>query len=275
VTGSSRPSLTAGRVSPSSDDLDEGLFHGVNILASLDHLRKQLVFSLLSFAAAFVLCFSVSDHLYSFLMGPIRDALPAGAVLIATRVPEVFMLHLKMALFASFFLAGPVWLFQLWRFVGTIRPMRHTVIPVVFMGIGLFLAGAAFGHYVLFPYAVRFLTTVGSGSTQPTHLMLSVEAVFSFYAQFILGLGASFQIPTVVLVLSMLNLVTPRFLIKQLRFVILIVFTIAAILTPTPDMITQTLLALPMIGLYVISIGLCWLVTRRPRERLPSGGDGE
>jgi sec-independent protein translocase protein TatC len=273
VTGSSKPTLVAGRA-PSSEGLDEdeGLFHGVQILESLDRLRRQLVYSLLSLVGAFVLCFSFSDHLYTFLMGPIRDALPPGAVLIATRVPEVFMLHLKMALFASFFLVGPVWLFQLWRMVGAIRPMKHTVVPVVLMGIGLFVAGAACGHYVLFPYAVRFLTSVGSGSAQPAHLLLSVDSVFSFYAQFILGMGASFQIPTVVLILSMLNLVTPRFLVKQLRFVILIVFTIAAILTPTPDMITQTLLALPMIGLYFVSIGLCWLVTRGPRGRLPSDG---
>jgi sec-independent protein translocase protein TatC len=265
VPGSSKPTLVAD--SASSPDFDEGLFHGVHILQSLDRLRRQFVYSLLSLVAAFVLCFSLSDHLYAFLMAPIRDSLPPGAVLIATRVPEVFMLHLQMALFASFFLVGPIWLFQLWRMVGAIRPVKHTVVPVVLMGIGLFLAGAAFGHYVLFPYAVRFLTTVGSGSTQPAHLLLSVDSVFSFYAQFILGMGASFQIPTVVLILSTLNLVTPRFLIKQLRFVILLVFTIAAILTPTPDMITQTLLAVPMIGLYFVSIALCWLVTRRPRSR--------
>lgn len=269
MTATAKPTLVAGPGSQSSDD-DEGLFHGVHILHSLDRLRRQLVFSLLSLVAAFVLCFSFSDRLYTFLMAPIRDALPPGAILIATRVPEVFMLHLKMALFTSFFLVGPIWLFQLWRLVGTLRPVKHTVVPVVLMGIGLFLAGAAFGHYVLFPYAVRFLTTVGSGSAQPAHLLLSVDSVFSFYAQFILGLGASFQIPTVVLILSMFHLVTPRFLVKQLRFVILIVFAIAAILTPTPDMITQTLLALPMIGLYIVSIGLCWLVTRPPRGRLPS-----
>jgi sec-independent protein translocase protein TatC len=265
VIGSAKPTLVARPASRGPEEEDEGLFHGINILDSLDRLRNHLVVSLLSLVAAFVLCFSVSDRLYRFLIVPIRDTLPPGAILIATRVPEVFLLYLQMSLFASFFLVAPIWLFQLWRFVGAIRPLKTTLLPLVFMGVGLFLAGAAFGHYVLFPYAVRFLTSVGSGASQPTHLMLSVDSVFSFYAQFILGLGAAFQIPTVVLVLSMLNLVTPRFLVKQLRLVVLIVFTIAAILTPTPDMITQCLLAFPMIGLYLVSIGLCWLVTRGPR----------
>lgn len=242
------------------EKLDDSVIDTSRILARLDELRRRIVISVASLLAAFVICFSFSERLYEFLMMPVRAALPPGAILIATRVPEIFMLHIHMALFAAIFLAAPVWLFHLFRFVGAFYPLKKTLIPVVLLGSALFLAGAAFGHYVLFPYAVRFLTTVGSPSTR---VMLGVGPVFSFYSGFILGLGAVFQIPTLVLILSMLNLVTPRFLIRQIRVVLLVVFAVAAVLTPTPDMVTQCLLALPMFGLYLASIGICWLVTWR------------
>jgi sec-independent protein translocase protein TatC len=241
-------------------DDDESLFDRVSVLARLDELRRRLIAMVLSLLAGFVLCFTFSKQLYAFLMTPIRAALPPGAVLVATRVPEVFVLHLQMSLFASVFLVAPFWLWQLWKFLGEVYALKRSFLPVLFLASALFVAGVIFGHFVMFPYAVHFLTTVGSPST---HVMLSVGDLFSFYAQFVLGLGAAFQIPTVVLILSMLGLVTPRFLVRQLRIVTLVVFTIAAILTPTPDLVTQSLLALPMMALYLGSIGLCWLITRK------------
>lgn len=255
-------SSIARRVSAagSREETGDALIDTSRVLARLDELRRRILISVGSLLAAFVICFAFSERLYEFLVMPVRAALPEGAILIATRVPEIFMLHLHMALFAAIFLAAPIWLFHIFRFAGAFLPLKKTLIPVVLLGSALFLAGAAFGHYVLFPYAVRFLTTVGSPSTR---VMLSVGPVFSFYSGFILGLGAVFQIPTLVLVVSMLNLVTPRFLIRQIRLVILVVFALAAVLTPTPDMVTQCLLALPMFGLYLASIGLCWLVTWR------------
>jgi len=164
-----------------------------------------------------------------------------------------------MAVLGAVFVAAPVWLYQLWRFTQTIRPLRRAFLPILLLGCALFFGGAAFGHYVLFPYAVRFLTTVGSESI---HVMLTVGKLFSFYTQFVIGLGLAFQIPTVVLVLSKLDLVSPQFLWRHLRIVVLAIFTLAAILTPTPDLVTQCLLALPMLGLYMASIGISWVVTR-------------
>jgi sec-independent protein translocase protein TatC len=244
----------------SGEKTDDSIIDTSRILARLDELRRRIIISVASLLIAFVTCFSFSQRLYDFLMAPVRAALPEGAILIATRVPEIFMLHLQMAFFAAIFLAAPVWLYHLFRFAGAFLPLKKTVLPVVLLGAALFLTGAAFGHFVLFPYAVNFLTTVGSSSTR---VMLAVGPVFSFYTGFILGLGVVFQIPTLVLILSMLNLVTPRFLIRHLRIVILVVFAVAAVLTPTPDMVTQCLLAVPMLGLYIASIGLCWLVTWR------------
>jgi sec-independent protein translocase protein TatC len=241
-------------------DADEDSFELRSHLERLDELRKRLVLSVSSLFLAFFACFSFSESLYRFLMAPMKAALPEGALLVATRVPEIFLLHLRMAFFAALFLAAPVWLYQIWRFIRRILPLKRAFLPLVLLASALFVAGAAFGHFVLFPLAVRFLTTVGAPSTR---ILLSVGDLFSFYSQFLLGLGLAFQIPTVVLVLSLLSLVTPRFLLGQWRIVLLGVFALAALLTPTPDLVTQCLLALPMLGLYFVSIALCWMVTRK------------
>jgi sec-independent protein translocase protein TatC len=234
-------------------------FDRVTILARLDELRKRIVLSLASLLVGFVVCFSFSDRLFVLLMAPVRAALPPGANVVATAVPEIFMVHLRLSLYGSIVVAAPIWLYQLWRFTRLIHPLRRSFLPILFLACALFIGGAAFGHFVLFPYAVTFLTTVGSESI---HVMLTVGRLFSFYTQFVVGLGLAFQIPTVVLILSKLSMVSPRFLWRHLRIVILAIFTLAAILTPTPDLVTQCLLALPMLGLYMVSIGISWVVTR-------------
>lgn len=253
------PRLAPAPKSPSPSHPDDLPFDRTRVLARLDELRKRIVFSLASLLVGFLVCFSFSHRLFVFVMTPVRAALPAGANVVATAVPEIFMVHLRMALFGSVVVASPIWLYQVWRFTRTIVPLRRAFVPILVLACALFFGGAAFGHYVVFPYAVRFLTTVGSESI---HVMLTVGKLFSFYTQFVVGLGLAFQIPTIVLVLSKLSLVSPRFLWGHLRIVILAIFTIAAILTPTPDLVTQCLLALPMLGLYIISIGISWLVTR-------------
>ena len=253
------PRLAPAPKSPSPSHPDDLPFDRVTVLARLDEMRKRIVLSLASLLVGFLVCFSFSHHLFVFIMAPVRAALPPEANVVATAVPEIFMVHLRMALFGSVVVAAPIWLYQLWRFTRTIVPLRRAFLPILLLAVALFFGGAAFGHYVLFPYAVRFLTTVGSESI---HVMLTVGRLFSFYTQFVVGLGLAFQIPTIVFILSKLSLVSPRFLWRHLRIVILAIFTIAAILTPTPDLVTQCLLALPMLGLYMISIGISWVVTR-------------
>jgi sec-independent protein translocase protein TatC len=253
------PRLAPAPKSPSPSHPDDLPFDAKTILARLDELRRRIVISLASLLFGFLLCFSFSERLFVFLMAPVRAALPPGANVVATQVPEIFMVHLRMALYGSVLVAAPVWLYQVWRFTRTVYPLRRVFLPIVLLGCALFVGGAAFGHYVLFTYAARILTTVGSKSI---HVMLSVGKLFSFYSQFVIGLGLAFQIPTVVFILSKLSLVSPQFLWRHLRIVVLAIFTIAAILTPTPDMVTQCLLALPMLGLYMASIGISWVVTR-------------
>ena len=245
----------------------------MSFLEHLDELRKRLVWSVLALMIGFLVCFSVSNYIFDFLMGPLREVLPEDGELIAVEVGEVFMLHLKMAFFIAIFMAAPVWLTQLWLFIapGLYASEKKFAVPFILFGTLFFLGGAAFAHYIVFPYASAFLTGYGGDSVA---IKLTVSRVFSFYSKFILGMGLVFQIPTIVLVLSRIGLVTPRFLIKQFKYAVLLIFVIAAIITPTPDVVTQSLLAVPMILLYLFSISVSWFVGRE-RQKPEDEADDE
>lgn len=234
----------------------------MTFLDHLDELRRRIIVSVLALVVAFAVCFTFSQHIFDFLMGPLRKALPEGGELIATAVPEIFMLYLKMSFFIGIFVASPMILTQVWLFVapGLYAHERRFAIPFIFFGTFFFLAGAAFGHYVVFPYAAHFLTTFGGESIE---ILLTVSAVFSFYSKFILGMGVVFEIPTVTFLLARLGLVTPRFLWTKFKYAVLLIFVVAAVITPTPDVVTQSLLAFPMIGLYLLSIGIAAVFGRK------------
>ncbi len=238
----------------------------MTFLEHLDELRRRIIQSVLALLVAFVLCFTFSTQIFDFLMGPMKLALPPGGELIATKVPEVFVLHLKMSFFAAIFVAAPVWLTEVWLFIapGLYEHEKKFAVPFILSGTVFFIVGAAFAHYVMFPLAVNFFATFGSPDIQ---IKPTVSEVFSFYSKIILGAGVVFQIPTVVFLLARMGLVTAGFLWRQFKYAILIIFILAAILTP-PDVVTQTLLAAPMTGLYLFSIFVAWAVgkERRPPE---------
>lgn len=246
---------------------EERLGFDETLLAKLDAFRRVLLWSIAGLFLAFVACFSVSRQLFDLLLGPLQAALPDGSFLIATRVPEIFLVHMKIALFTAVILTVPVWLTVIAHFVSNLlprrseeRPSRRSVfLAIVLLGISLFALGALFAHHVLFPYAARFLTHFGSDSL---HVRLSVAEAFSFYGTFVLGIALVFEMPTVVVVLSLLKLVTPRFLLRHFKEAVVVNFVVAAVITPTPDMVTQLLVALPMTVLYALSALASWLVQR-------------
>ncbi|MEE9179553.1 MAG: twin-arginine translocase subunit TatC [Vicinamibacteria bacterium] len=244
----------------------------MTFLEHLDELRRRIIISLLAVVIAFALCFTFAKQIFDFLMGPLRAALPPGGELIATAVPEIFLLYLKMSFFAGIFLASPIILSQVWLFVapGLYRNEKRYAVPFIFLGTGFFLGGASFGHFVVFPYAAHFLTTFGGDSID---ILLTVSLVFGFYSKFILGMGLVFEIPTLVFVLARMGLVTPGFLWAKFKYAVLLIFVTAAIITPTPDVVTQSLLAIPMIGLYILSIGIAWLCGREGESLEESSTD--
>jgi sec-independent protein translocase protein TatC len=232
----------------------------MTFLEHLDELRQRIIRAVLGLLVAFVLCFTFSTPIFEFLMGPLQSALPPGGELIATAVPEIFVLHLKMSFFVAIFVSSPLWLSQVWLFIapGLYENEKRFAIPFILFGSFFFVAGAAFAHYVLFPIAVEFFSTFGSRDVE---IRLTVSEVFSFYSKVLLASGAVFQIPTVVFILARMGLVSASFLWRNFKYAVLIIFIIAAVLTP-PDVVTQTLMATPMVALYLFSIGVAWLVGR-------------
>lgn len=232
----------------------------MSFLEHLDELRRRVIFAILSLAIAFVICFTFSTYIYEFLIGPLMTALPEGGTLIATNPTEIFVLYLKMSFFVAIFLASPAWLTQVWLFIapGLYQNERKFAVPFIFFGTFFFLLGASFSHYMIFPVAVNFLTTFGSAQID---INLKVSEVFGFYSRVILGTGLVFQIPTIVFLLARIGLITPGWLWRHFKYAVLTTFILAAVITP-PDVVTQTLLAFPMIALYLLSIGIAWAFGR-------------
>jgi sec-independent protein translocase protein TatC len=258
---------------PGADDSDgwgvaspEGGGAKMTFLEHLDELRKRIVVSLAAIAVGCVVAFTFVEKIYSFIMDPLNRLLPKGSTFVFTEPTEAFVLYVKMALLAGIILAMPVILLQAWLFVapGLYAKEKRLAAPFVILATTGFVGGAAFTHYLLFPWMWIFFA---SFATDKLAFLPRIEPVFALYVKMVMGMGLVFQMPAVVYSLARIGLVTARFLIKSSKYAILIIFIAAAVITPSGDMLTQTLFALPMIGLYIISIAIAWIFgKRRPKE---------
>lgn len=223
----------------------------MSFLEHLGELRKRLLLSLLALAVAFGAALFGVRPILEFLLRPIRPFL-GDARPVFLDLTEPFLLYMKVAFLAAVFLAAPVVLYQAWAFVspGLYPRERRYALPFIFFSTAFFLLGGAFGYYIGFPAACRFLLQVAEGF-QPA---LRVSSLFSFESKMILGMGLVFELPTVVLLLSRLGLVTAGFLWRHFKYAVLVIFVLAAVITPTPDVVTQCLFAGPMVVLYLIGI---------------------
>ena len=236
----------------------------MSFLEHLDELRVRLIRCLIALCVTFIICWFFRDPIFHFLTQPMRQAFP-DVKFIATAPSEALMLKMKMAFFVGIFVALPYMLYQVWAFVapGLYGHEKAYALPFILSGTVFFLAGAAFGHYYLFPITFGFLGTFGGPDIQ---FLPKVGEYYTFYSWFLLGLGLVFQLPVVIFVLARIGLVTPRLLMRHFKWAVLAAFIIAAIITPTPDMVTQSLLAIPMLGLYLVGVGVAWLFGK-PRRR--------
>jgi sec-independent protein translocase protein TatC len=248
--------------SPADDEDDDGGGGRMSFLDHLDELRRRLVAAALSLAAGTLVAFFFIDRIFTFIMRPLYDKLPAGSKLIYTEPTEAFMLKVKIALLAGLVFAAPLIMAQLWLFIapGLYAREKRFALPFIIMASAFFVGGAAFNHYVLFPLAWVFLA---SFSTDYMMFMPRIAPVFSLYAMLMVAMGLIFEMPAVILVLARFGLVTAGFLWRQIKYAILIIFIFAAVVTPTGDPMTQTLMAGPMVGLYLVSIGLAWMFGKR------------
>lgn len=235
----------------------------MSFLEHLEELRKRLLRSVFAIAAAFGLCLVYSGDILDYLIRPIRPFLGENKP-VYLDLTEPFMLYMKVAFLASLFLSAPLVLYQVWAFIrpGLYPKERSYAVPFVLFATVFFVLGGAFGYGVGFPVACKFLLSV-AGEFTPA---LRVSSLFAFESKMILGMGLVFELPTVVYFLSRLGLITAGFLWRNFKYAVLIIFIVAAVITPTPDVVTQCVFAGPMILLYIISI----LVARVfGRERAP------
>jgi sec-independent protein translocase protein TatC len=234
----------------------------MSFLEHLDELRKRIIWAVVSVGLGFlVACFFI-QQLFDFVMRPLQAMLPPGGSLVYTDPTEAFVLYIKIAVIAGLLIASPAVMTQVWLFIapGLYAHEKRLAIPFVLMSSVFFVAGAAFSHYVVFPMTWQFF--VGF-TTDYVTFMPRIEPAFALYMKMALAFGAVFQMPTVVLFLARMGVVTARFLWRHIKYAVLIIFVISAVITPSGDMITQTAMAGPMILLYLLSIALAWIFGRK------------
>ncbi len=253
------PQGTGAYKLPPDEDDDLPGSAKMSFLEHLDELRKRIIRSCLAVAVGVVITFAFIQPIFNYILAPTRRALPPGVKLIYTQPGEAFSLYITVALIAGVVVAAPYIMYQVWMFIapGLYSNEKRMAYPFVFFTTVGFVAGAAFNHYVSFPFMMAFF---GSFNTPDLAFMPKLEDVFGLYTKMLIGMGLVFQMPTVVYFLARLKLITARFLAANFKYALLIIFIVAAVITPTGDMMTQSIFAAPMIGLYALSIAVAWIV---------------
>ena len=237
----------------------------MGFLEHLDELRKRLIRVCLGIGVGMVVAFVFIRRLVSLVLAPAIAMLPPGTHIISTQPGEAFSFYMTVALIAGFIFSLPYVAYQVWLFIAPAlyAKEKRFAIPFVLLTSAGAVGGAAFGHYVVFPSMIAFF---GTFSSPEITFMPSVGDTFEMYLRTVGGMMLAFQIPTLVFFLAKMRLVTARFLWRHIKYAILASFVVAAVLTPSPDPWNQTIFAGPMIGLYLISIVVAWLV----RPKTPS-----
>jgi sec-independent protein translocase protein TatC len=238
---------------------------GLSLLDLLEQFRKRVMRAAIAVALGVLVAFTQIDRIVAFIFKPMRAALPPGTRLIYTAPGEAFSLYINIALIAGVAIASPYILFQVWKLIA---PALYTnqkkfAVPFVLMSSTGVIAGWLFSHYVVFPYMIEFFGTFANANLQ---FMPKVETAWDLYVKMLLGMAIVFQMPTVVFFLAKMGLVSARWLWDNLKYAILIIFVIAAVLTPSGDPWNQTIFAAPMVVLYVLSIGIAWAVAPRRQQ---------
>jgi sec-independent protein translocase protein TatC len=229
---------------------------GMSLMEHLDELRKRIVRSAIFLGLGFLVAWFFHDRFVGFIQAPLNHI---GKTLVFTHPMDPLNLDLQVSLVAGAILASPFILFQVWLFIapGLYQKERRFVVPFMVATVGLFLTGAAFGYFWVLPGALEILIVkFGHNFTS----MVTIEEYTSFFLSIILGLGISFEMPILIFFLAMFGIVSPRFLWKNMRYAVLAVFLVAAVICPSPDPWTMCIYAVPMLMLYVVGIGVAWWV---------------
>ncbi|MBW2022962.1 MAG: twin-arginine translocase subunit TatC [Deltaproteobacteria bacterium] len=233
-------------------------------MSHLEELRKRLVACAIAVGVGFVAAYFFKERLFELLVMPLKRVLPEGDKLIFTNLPEMFFTYLKVAFVAGLLAAMPFIFYEIWMFVapGLYQKEKKFLIPFVASSSILFVGGALFGYFVVFPFGFKFFMSFANDYIKP---LPSVKQYFAFSTKLLLAFGLVFELPVATFFLAKMGLVTSDFLKKQRKFAILLIFVGAAILTP-PDVITQIMMAGPLLVLYEISIWVAKLAGKKKSE---------
>jgi sec-independent protein translocase protein TatC len=232
------------------------------LTAHLEELRKRLIASFIALAVGFGISYGFKEKLFFFLSKPLEEHLPEGSKLQYISIPEAFFTHLKISLFGGLFLAMPVILYETWQFVapGLYEREKRYFIPFVLFSTVFFLGGASFCYFIVFPFVFQFFMSFSGGSILA---MPAIQQYLSFATRMLIAFGLVFEMPIFFFFLGRIGLVSYKGLARQRRIAVVLIFIVAAILTP-PDAVSQLMLAGPLMILFELSIQIVRITGKRP-----------
>jgi sec-independent protein translocase protein TatC len=259
--------LDSAPADPSSEKTEENELGSMSFLDHLEELRRRILYALLSVVAGVLVAWPLADRIFALMQQPMMAALRSHKLddkLVYLSPTEPFNIYLKVGLMAGLFVSSPLVLYQLWAFVapGLYRKEKRYVLPFMFCTVALFLSGGYFGYKLVYPAALDFL--IGYG--EQFRPMITIDAYTDLFLTVIIGLGVVFELPVVIFFLALMGVVDAAFLWNNFRYAVLGIFIIAAILTPTTDIVNMMIFAAPMVVLYLISIGIAWFVHPKRRK---------
>jgi len=248
---------------------------GMRLVEHLVELRKRLLYCIASTLAGFLAAWHFRKEIYDLLMKPLVDVMGEDKTMIFTAPAEAFVTYLKVAIVSGIFAASPVILWQIWKFVapGLYKKERRYFQAVVFFGSIFFIGGALFGYFGVFPIGFDYF--INTFQTENIQALITLKEYFKFSLNLLLGFGIAFELPVFIFFLARVGLVTPRWLLKNIRFAVLIIFVGSAIFTP-PDVISQVILGVPLIALYLLATGVAYLFgakREKAEEEEPESAD--
>jgi sec-independent protein translocase protein TatC len=237
------------------EDADEA--GKMSFLDHLDELRRRIIYAVVSLGVGVLIAVFFIDAIFDFIMRPLQAMLPAGQTLIYTDPAEAFMLKVKIALIGGLVIASPAVMTQIWLFIapGLYVHEKKWAIPFIAMSTVFFVGGAAFSHYVVFPLTWAFFA---SFTTDILTFMPRISPAFSIYLRLLLAFGVVFQMPTIVLFLARMGVLTARFMIRNIKYAILGIVILSALVTPDGGGVSLVAMSGPLVLLYFFSIGLAW-----------------
>jgi sec-independent protein translocase protein TatC len=255
-----------GGFSPFGEDEEPAGEGRMTFLEHLDELRKRITHAVGGLLVGFLIAFAFINYVFDFVYQRLVATVPGGK-LIYTEAPEMFMLWIKIAALSGVLIASPYIMLQVWRFIapGLYAKEKKLAIPFVLSSSSLFIGGAAFSHYYVFPAAWGFFAGFSNAYVE---FMPRVGPIFGMYVKLMLAIGLTFQLPVLMFVLARLGIVTAAFLIRNFKYAVLLIFVFAAVITPDANPVTQVMVAGPMVVLYGIGVAVAWLFGKSKKADL-------